>query len=385
MSTGASRERVAELFTRRFGARPAGVWTAPGRVNLIGEHTDYNDGYVLPFAVPLRTAVAAVPDHRRQWSVYSREAGETVVITPDDLTPGWVTGWAGYVAGVLWALREAGAPAPPARIAITSDVPLGAGLSSSAALECALLAAMVELGPLGVARESWPRLAQRAENGYVGVPCGLMDQAAATLSRPGHALFLDCRDGSARHIPLDLAGAGLALLVVDTGAPHRHVSGGYAVLRAACESAARTLGVTALRDLDRAALPAALSCLDPVTGRRVRHVVTENARVVDAVRLLRSGQVRAIGPLLTSSHASMRDDYGITVPEVDGAVDAMLAAGAYGARMTGGGFGGCVLGLVDARSVDATAAAVGRAFAAAGYADPDWFSAVPGGGARRVA
>ncbi|MEV1289088.1 galactokinase [Micromonospora sp. NPDC049679] len=374
----------AELFGQRFGAAPAGVWSAPGRVNLIGEHTDYNDGYVLPFALPLRTTVAAALQDEPQWTVYSREAGETVVIGSDDLMPGRVTGWAAYVAGVLWALREAGFPPPSARIAVTSQVPLGAGLSSSAALECAVLAALVELGGLDVPREAWPRLAQQAENGYVGVPCGIMDQSASTLCRDGHALFLDCRHGTREQVPFDLAGHGLALLVVDTRAPHRLVSGEYAARRAACESAAAALGVAALRDLDRSALPGALARLDEVTGRRVRHVVTENERVLDAVRLLRAGQVRAIGPLLTASHASMRDDYEITVAQVDTGVETMLAEGAYGARMTGGGFGGCVLGLVEHASVDATAAAVRGAFAAAGYDDPHCFAAVPDRGVARL-
>ncbi|SDZ42815.1 galactokinase [Micromonospora pattaloongensis] len=377
-------DRAAALFTERYGTAPAGVWSAPGRVNLIGEHTDYNDGFVLPFAVPLRTAVAAAPAAGPGWTIHSREADETVVIGVDDLTPGRVTGWAGYVVGVLWALREAGVTPPPARIALTSDVPLGAGLSSSAALECAVLAALVELGSLDVPKDSWPRLAQRAENGYVGMPCGIMDQSASTLCRAGHALFLDCRDGAVEHVPFDLAAHGLALLVVDTNAPHRLVSGEYAARRAACESAARTLGVGALRDVEVDALPGALDRLDEITGRRVRHVVTENQRVLDAVRLLRDGRVTEIAPLLTASHASMRDDYEITVPEVDTAVDAMLAAGAHGARMTGGGFGGCVLGLVDRSAVDATAAAVRAAFAAAGYAAPHAFAAVADRGVARL-
>jgi galactokinase len=376
--------RVAGLFAQRFGEAPHGVWTAPGRVNLIGEHTDYNDGFVLPFALPLRTAVAVSPTDDPQWTVWSESTGETAVIGADGLAPGRVTGWAAYVAGVLWVLREVGAPPPFARLAVASDVPLGAGLSSSAALECAVLAALVESGGLGVARREWPRLAQRAENDYVGMPCGIMDQSASTLCRAGHALFLDCRDGAREHIPFDLASNGLAMLVVDTRAPHRHVSGEYAARRTACESAARTLGLAALRDLDEDGLPAALRRLDEVSGRRVRHVVTENARVIATVTLLRAGAVTEIGPLLTESHRSMRDDYEITVPEVDTAVKAALAAGAYGARMTGGGFGGCVLALVDADAVDSTAAAVAEAFSAAGYDKPDAFAAVADGGVTRA-
>jgi galactokinase len=376
--------RAAALFTERHGAAPDGVWSAPGRVNLIGEHTDYNDGYVLPFAIPQRTAVAAGTTAARHWSVWSQNTGETVEIGPDDLEPRRVTGWAAYVAGVLWALREAGTPARPARLVITSDIPLGAGLSSSAALECAVLAALSDLSDLALPPERWPRLAQHAENGYVGMPCGIMDQSASTLCREGHVLFLDCRDDSVEHVPFDLAAHDLALLVVDTRAPHRHVSGEYAARRAACEAAARTLGLTALRDIDIHALPDALARLNEVTGRRVRHVVTENARVLDTASLLRAGEVTAVGPLLTASHASMRDDYEITVAEVDAAVTAMLDAGAHGARMTGGGFGGCVLGLVARDLVDATAAAVIETFKARGHTEPDWFTAAAGGGAGRV-
>jgi galactokinase len=302
----------------------------------------------------------------------------------DSLEPGRIEGWAAYVAGVVWALRDSGHRPPGANLAIASDVPVGAGLSSSAALECAVLTALADLGDLPVPVERRPSLAQRAENIYVGMPCGIMDQSASTLCRHGHALFLDCRSLATEHIPFDVAALGLAVLVVDTCAPHRHVTGEYAARRASCEAAAKALDLPALRDLDMAGLPAALDRLDDdVMRRRVRHVVTEDQRVLDTVDELRAGQVHRIGPLMTASHASMRDDYEITVPEVDTAVEAALAAGAYGARMTGGGFGGCVLALVDVARADATAAAVAEAARAAGHPAPQSFLASPAQGARR--
>lgn len=386
---GPVEARATAGFTLRYGRQPAGRWAAPGRVNLIGEHTDYNDGFVLPFALPHRTVVAAGaapagPDGPR-WRVWSEQTGESLSFDVPTLTPKAVTGWGAYVAGVVWVLREAGFDVPSADLAIASDVPLGAGLSSSAALEAAVLTALADLGGLALPVDDRPRLAQRAENEYAGVPCGIMDQSASIRCRADHALFLDCRSVEVEHVPFDLATAGLAILVIDSRAPHRHVTGEYAARRAACEAAAEALGVSALRDVAAAGLPAALARLgDPVIRRRVRHVVTENERVTRTVELLRAGRVTEIGPLLTASHASMRDDFEITVPEVDTAVEAALAAGAYGARMTGGGFGGCVLALVDAAAVESTAAAVTDAYARRGFAAPACFTARPGAGARRL-
>jgi galactokinase len=385
--------RAVKSYVERHGTEPTGVWGAPGRVNLIGEHTDYNDGYVLPFALPHLTAVAAsvaapaasgAPD-RPQWTVWSEQTDETVHFGPDDLVPGRITGWAAYVAGVVWVLREAGFPVPGARLAIASDVPLGAGLSSSAALECAVLTALADLGGFDLPVRDRPRLAQRAENDYAGMPCGIMDQSAATLCVDGHALFLDCRTLAVEQIPFDVAAQGLAVLVIDTKAPHRHVDNEYRARRAACETAAARLGVPALRDISVAGLDGALSTLDDeVLRRRVRHVVTEDQRVLDTVDLLRAGDVAGIGPLMTASHVSLRDDYEVTVPEVDTAVDAALEAGSYGARITGGGFGGCVLALVDTGRAESIGAAVAKAYAARGFAAPAWFVAVPGQGARRL-
>ena len=375
--------RAAESFTPRFDTAPSGVWAAPGRANLIGEHTDYNDGFVLPFALDQITAVAAAPRADGRWAVYSEATGECVEFGPADLSPGGVSGWAGYVAGVVWALREAGHAVPGANLAVTSDVPVGAGLSSSAALECATLGALVDLGNLDIPVDDRPAIAQRAEAGYVGMPCGILDQSASVLCQAGDVLFLDCRSMARRQIPFDLSAIGMAILVIDSKAQHGHVDGEYATRRASCEAAATILDVPALRDVDD--LAGALGRLDDeVLRRRVRHVVTENARVVECVAALERGDVTAIGPLLTASHASMRDDYEITVPEVDTAVEVAIAAGAYGARMTGGGFGGCVLALVETEKCATVADAVAAAFADAGFAAPVTFSTSPGAGARRL-
>ncbi|MEV4618069.1 galactokinase [Asanoa sp. NPDC049573] len=376
--------RAAAGFSSAFGAEPAGLWAAPGRVNLIGEHTDYNDGFVLPFALPHRTVVAAAPLPSPRWRVWSEQSDETIEFDAAQADqPGKIDGWAGYVAGVVWALRSAGHDVPGASLAVASDVPAGAGLSSSAALESAVLTALADLGGLAVPVAERPELAQRAENDYVGMPCGIMDQSASIRAEAGHALFLDCRTLEIEQIPFDVASSGLAVLVVDTRAPHRHAGGEYASRRRACEEAAALLGVPALRDVED--LDAALAALpDEVMRRRVRHVVTEDQRVLDTVELLRAGRVREIGPLLTASHASMRDDFEITVPEVDLAVSTALAAGAYGARMTGGGFGGCVLALVDADALDAVAAAVAAGYAERAFTAPVWFAARPGAGAERV-
>ncbi|MEU8237013.1 galactokinase [Actinoplanes missouriensis] len=374
---------VKEIFTAAYGAEPAGVWAAPGRVNLIGEHTDYNDGFVLPFALPQRTLAAAGPSPDGRWHVCSTLIPEPVSF--GTTAPGEVTGWGAYVAGVVWALQEAGFEVPPVRIAIDSDVPLGSGLSSSAALESAVLTALIDLGGLDLPLEKRPALAQRAENVYVGAPTGIMDQSASIRCQDGKALFLDCRSYEVEQIPFDLAAEGLSILVINSNAPHQHVDGEYGARRKSCEEAAALLGVPALRDVATADLPAALERLgDDVLVRRTRHIVTENQRVLDTVALLRDGRVREVGPLLTASHASMRDDFEITVAQVDVAVEASLAAGAYGARMTGGGFGGCVLALIDADRADATAAAVAEAYAERGFTAATSWVAVAGPGAARI-
>ncbi len=369
---------------------PATTWSAPGRLNLIGEHTDYNDGYVLPIALPYRTSATVTPrDDGRLLIRSAQRPDEPAELPVAELAPGVLGGWPAYPAGVVWALREAGHPVGGgAEVAVDGQVPEGAGLSSSAALECSVAAALDEALGLGLTRGELARLAQRAENGFVGVPSGAMDQLAAMLCRAGAALFLDIRgDGTgpaAEQVPLDLAAAGLAILGIDTRSPHQLVDGEYADRRRSCEAAAAALGVPALRDVDLADLDAALARLtDGVQRRRARHVVTENDRVLRAVELLRSGQVAGIGPLLTASHASLRDDFEVTVPQLDTAVDAALSAGALGARMTGGGFGGCVLALLPAGDAAESGlrAAVDAAYTAAGFTLPGYFAAIPSAGA----
>ena len=384
-------DRVAGAFTEAFGGEPDGRWWAPGRVNLIGEHTDYNDGFALPLALQQGVAAAARVVDGPVLRVRSAQQGDTVEVALAGLAPGAVDGWAAYVAGVVWALREAGHAVPGLEVVVDGDVPAGAGLSSSAALECAVAVALNDLGGhdlggLGLSRDELVAAARRAENDMVGAPTGGMDQMASLHGRAGHAVFLDMRSLQAEQVPFDPRAAGLALLVVDTHAPHSHADGEYAERHRSCEEAARILGVAALRDVTPDGLDDALARLgDPLLQKRVRHVVTENARVVEVVEMLRAGRdLRDTGPVLTASHASMRDDFEITVPEVDTAVEEILAAGAHGARMTGGGFGGCVLGLVEAGAVDDTVAAVERAYERAGFRAPSGFVAVASEGAHRL-
>jgi len=381
VSNGASG--LVEAFRAQTGRQPAGVWAAPGRVNVIGEHTDYNDGYVMPFALAQRVLIAAAPrnDHGT-WTVTSLNNRSTKIFRDADLQPG-MTGWQAYVAGVVWALKEAGHRIDGADLVLTSDVPKGAGLSSSAALECAVLIALADLNELEIPGLGRAKLARRAENAFVGAPTGLMDQAATTLCTAGHALFFDCRTDAAEQVLLDTRSSGLEILVLDTKTPHALVDSEYAARRTSCEEAARLLGVAALRDVTD--LDAALAQLsDPVMRRRVRHVVTENARVLEAVAILRAGRIADLAPLLDASHESMRDDFEITVPQVDLAVDVARASGALGARMTGGGFGGCIIALVEAGDSNRIGDEITVKFGAAGYGPPTHLTAVPSAGAERL-
>ncbi|WP_411072264.1 galactokinase [Streptomyces sp. cmx-4-25] len=377
---------VAAGFESLYGAAPDGVWAAPGRVNLIGEYTDFNDGFVLPLALP-HTAVAAVA--RRDDGVLRLHSadvdGGTVRLGVETLEPLSGGGWAAYPAGVVWALREAGHPVTGADVHLASTVPTGAGLSSSAALEVVTALALNDLFGLGLSRPELARIAQRAENAFVGVPCGIMDQMASACAEEGHALHLDTRDLSYRQVPFDPAAEGLTLLVVDTRVKHALGDGAYAERRAGCEAGARALGVRTLREVDAARLPEALARLDDGTVRRyVRHVVSDNARVERTIALLDAGDPRAVGPVLTEGHASLRDDLGVSCPELDLVVEAANAAGALGARMTGGGFGGSAVVLVETDRAEKVAAAVEEAFALAGHTAPGVFPALPSAGARRL-
>ena len=382
----APAERVATEFAEAFGGKPEGRWWAPGRVNLIGEHTDYNDGFVLPLALAQGVAAAARVADEPVLRVRSAQLGATVEVPLATIAPGVPAGWAGYVAGVAWALREAGCDVPGLDVVVDGDIPVGAGLSSSAALECAVAVAWNDLGGLGLSLDELAAAARRAENDVVGAPTGGMDQMASLHGRAGHLVFLDTRSLAVEPVPFDPPSAGLALLVIDSKAPHALVEGEYAERRRSCEQAAAILGVPALRDVAVGDLDAALARLDDdLLRRRIRHVVTENARVLEVVAALRAGDdPRTIGPALTASHASMRDDFEITVPEIDTAATAALDAGAHGARMTGGGFGGCVLALVDTDAVEPVVRAVEAAYDAAGFRPPVAFMATAADGARRL-
>ena len=363
-----------EAFRVQFGSDPEGSWAAPGRVNLIGEHTDYNEGFVMPFALPFY-AVAAVAKSET-WEFHSTyQGGETVRSSSVE----GVEGWASYLAGVAWAMNEAGYRVGPVRIALHSDVPHGAGLSSSAAIECAALLALADLHGHDIDRSEAAHIARRAENEYVGAPTGILDQSASLLCEEGRAMFMDCRDLSREQVPFALEAEGLTMLVIDTNAPHRHTDGEYAARRADCEEAARLLGVEFLRDA-----PEDATLEDDRLNRRLRHILTENRRVLETVKALKASGARAIGDLLTASHVSMRDDYEISSVELDSAVDAALDAGALGARMTGGGFGGSAIALVEESSAKKVEAAVIDAAAAGGLPAPRVFKAVAAQGAHRV-
>ncbi|ANP55563.1 galactokinase [Streptomyces griseochromogenes] len=380
-------QQVRERFAELYGAEPEGVWAAPGRVNLIGEHTDYNDGFVMPFALPHRATAAVARRTDGVLRLHSADVeGPVVELSLDALAPQSDQDWTAYPAGVVWALREAGHPVTGADVHLASTVPTGAGLSSSASLEVVVALALNDLYGLGLQRWQLARLCQRAENVYVGAPTGIMDQTASACCESGHALFLDTRDLSQRQIPFDLAAEGLRLLVVDTQVKHAHSGGEYGKRRAGCEKGAALLGVDALRDIAYADLDAALARLgdEEEVVRLVRHVVTEDERVERVVALLRGGETRAIGPVLTEGHASLRDDFRISCPELDLVVDTALANGALGARMTGGGFGGSAIVLAEAADVDTLTKAVEEAFAAAAFTAPRVFEAVPSAGAGRV-
>jgi galactokinase len=379
---GRAASQAARWFTEVYGSEPDGVWHAPGRVNLIGEHTDYNDGFVLPFALHQGVRAAASRRDDGMLELRSRQAPGSAAVVLGALAPGRPDGWAAYPAGVAWALLEAGFPVGGASVAIDADLERGAALSSSAALECATALALTDLYRLSVGRPDLATLARRAENEFVGVPTGIMDQSASLLCEKGHALLLDCRSGESSAVPLDLAAVGLVLLVIDTRVRHALSDGRYAERRRSCEDAARALGVPSLRAVTDTGAVERLA--DPLLRRRARHVVTENARVLETVGLLRAGEAARIGPVLTASHASLRDDFEVSWPQADVAVDAAVSAGALGARMTGGGFGGSVIALAETPRGGDVRAGVEDGFAVHGWKPPRFLDALPSAGARRL-
>ena len=380
------RDEVTNEFAALYGYEPTGLWSAPGRVNLIGEHTDYNGGFVLPFGINRRTVVALGLRDDRRIRVASGFADEVAEIELDELAVGAVSGWAAYPLGVAWALGEFGADlaaVPGVDLYIESTVPVGAGLSSSAAIESAVALALNDVWQLGFDRRTLARVGQRAENQMVGAPTGIMDQSASLLGEEDHAVFLDCRSLDSEVVELGFAAAGIELLIIDTGVAHDHATGGYAARRASCEAGAKALGVALLRDVGVNDLDRVRTLLDDETFRRVRHIVTENQRVLDTVRTLRESGPAAIGELLDASHISMRDDFEISVPELDLAVETAQTNGAIGARMTGGGFGGAAIALVPAESISRVQVAIDGAFAENGYVQPTMFTVTPSEGAKR--
>ncbi len=388
MSGADIRDEVRANFAERYGYAPESMWSGPGRVNLIGEHTDYNDGFVLPFAINRRTVLAIGRRNDRVMRVSSSFAEETVELTLDELRPENLGGWSAYPLGVAWALAQTVAGERRADldlvagfdIHLDSNVPVGAGLSSSAAIESAVALALNDAWGLDLDRRTLARVGQLAENKAVGAPTGIMDQSASLLGEADSAVFLDCRSLQSEVVPLGLEAAGLTILVIDTNVGHEHATGGYKERRASCELGAQLLGVRALRDLSVADLDRARQLLDDVTFRRVRHVVTENQRVLDTVRTVKEQGAAAIGELLNASHRSMRDDFEISVPELDLAVETTQSNGALGARMTGGGFGGSAIALVPEDSLSLLEVAIDGAFAEHGYGQPTTFvvSAAPG-------
>ncbi len=355
------------------------IWSAPGRVNLIGEHLDYNGGPVLPFALDRRTTARV--GWRDDARIRVAADGLGYVELSGTEQPGQVAGWAKYVAAALWVFTDATGPwRGGLDIEISSAVPIGAGLSSSAAVECALLCALDELAGPGLQRREIAALAVRAEREFVGVPCGPMDQLVAMLGTLDHALLIDTGTLDTLLVPLRFAPAGLTLLVIDTGVRHELADSGYADRRAACHEAADLLGHEHLGDAD---LDEIRTLIDPVLRRRARHVVTEVRRVREVVALLRAGRPAELGELLTGSHRSLAEDFEVSCPELDAAVEESLAAGALGARMTGGGFGGSAIALCRAPDAVAVATRVRSGFETCGFGPPHVWPATPAAGARR--
>ncbi|MDK8563518.1 galactokinase [Corynebacterium pseudodiphtheriticum] len=402
-STRSNEQAIADvtaLFREHF-TEPGGVWSAPGRVNLIGEHVDYAGGICLPFALSQRTYVAAALNHDGVYRVVSQFGAENTQtetmheeIAMDQVCPGYPDNWAGYVVGTVWA---AGLDLPGLDIAIVSDVPVGAGLSSSAALECSVALAAAGLSKTSIDRTALMHAAIRAENEVVGASTGGLDQRIALFAEPGHALAIDFATDSTHQVPFQIADRGLAVLITDTNAPHSLADGQYASRRAVVDGVTADLGVESLRYADNAEAESArwaeantpegvdAAAWQATVGKRVRHIVSEIARTATAIEQLRAGDLAGFGESMQASHASLRDDYEVSVAQLDVSVDVAMEHGALGARMTGGGFGGSSIALLPSENVEVAAEAIARAFAKAGFAEPEFAVALPGAGARREA
>ena len=372
---------LATKFQEIFRAAPELIASAPGRVNLIGEHVDFLDGFVLPFAISDATTVAIARNSSNKVRCASiQKKGLVSTIDCADIAPKSGEAWTRYPIGVLWSLGiETGID-----ILVDGQVPLGAGLSSSAALECAIATAINELFDLGLTLPELARAAQRAENIYVGMPCGIMDQSVSLMATQGNALLLDTRDLSIEQIPFDIAPLGLELLVIDTQVHHALVDGGYAERRASCEKAVADLGITSLRDISISEFVARESELDEKTYLRAFHGVTEMQRVLDAVDLLKAGDFVGFGEIVTTAHISLRDNYTVSCPELNLAVDTALKFGALGSRMIGGGFGGSAIALIKAKDSELIKSEIKSAFMTARFKSPRFFSALPSAGAKVI-
>lgn len=375
--------RIQELFSSIYGASPDLVAEAPGRVNLIGEHIDYSQGFVLPFAIKDRTfAAVRKRDDRLVRIASAQRKSEIHTISLDEIQLPTKRGWENYIVGVIWAINLDSPFNYGIDILVDGQVPLGAGLSSSAALECSVAFAINELFGFDLSLDYLARATQKAENDFVGMPCGIMDQSVSLMGKDGFALLLDCRDLTTRQIPFDLASNDLELLVVDTRAHHALVDGGYAARRTACESVAMKLDLDSLRDLSLEVLYASKDKLTHVEFIRARHAVTEMQRVLDAVVALEQKDFSRFGALISSSHASLRDDYEVSCPELDLAVETAQREGALGSRMVGGGFGGSAIALVRTSEAKRTSAAIEKAFALNNFESPRFFASLPSQGAQ---
>jgi galactokinase len=373
---------IEEKFLEAFGEEPDIVAAAPGRVNLIGEHIDYSEGFVLPFAIKDRTLVAVRKRDDSTVRIASvQRRNKIAVVDIKDVKPGLKGEWERYALGVLWSMGVTSG----LDLIIDGNVPLGAGLSSSAALECSVATAINHLFDLGFSLEELARLTQKAENQYVGVPCGIMDQSVSLMATQGFALLLDCRDLSTRNIPFDVASHNLELLIIDTQAHHALTDGGYAERRASCESVAVKLGVKSMRELTLNQLESEREQLTDTEYIRARHAVSEMTRVLDCVEALALGDFARVGQLLNQSHASLRDDYTVSCPELNTAVDASIAAGALGSRMVGGGFGGSAIALIEVSKTAQTIHAIEKAFAENEFKAPRFFTSLPSQGAEILA
>lgn len=371
-------KQTADEFEAKFGYAPTGVWSAPGRVNIIGEHTDYNEGFVLPIAINRATYAAIALREDNVARVASTFSDAVVELNIGQL--GEASGWAAYPLGVAHILRAS----KGFDLFIDSDVPVGAGLSSSAAIECAVALGLDELLGLGNDRRALARIGQRAENEVVGAPTGIMDQSASLLGRVDHAVFLDCQSLEVENVALGFAAAGLEVVIIDTRVAHRLNDGGYAARRAACEAAAKAFEVPSLRHLSLETLEAGRELVDDVTYRRARHIITENDRVLSFVAALKLGDFKRCGELMVQSHASMRDDFEISIDELDTAVETSMRHGALGARMTGGGFGGAAIALCPIEKISDLTNSVYAEFELLGYAKPEIFTVNAADGASRL-